>query len=111
LLEGSSGWIHVLRGAIDANPKSLLTSRLKAGEIRLYRSADHARNFLDCIRSRRPPAAPAEVAHRSCSVCILGDIAMRVGQTLKWNPAQERFSNSESANRMLSRSIRSPWKL
>jgi predicted dehydrogenase len=111
LLEGSSGWIHVLRGAMDANPKSLLTSRLKAGEIRLYKSTDHARNFLDCIRSRRPPAAPAEVAHRSCSVCILGDIAMRLGQTLKWDPTQERFSNSESANRMLSRSMRSPWKL
>lgn len=109
--EGSEGWVHVRRGAMDAYPKSLLTSHIGTDEIHLYSSADHARNFIDCIRSRRQPVAPVEIAHRSCSICILGDISMRLGGTLKWDPEKEMFSNSHAANRMLSRPMRNPWIL
>jgi predicted dehydrogenase len=111
LFEGTEGWVYVRRGFIDANPKSLLTSTIKPGEIHLYKSNNHKGNLFDCIKSRKPTVAPAEIAHRSCSVCMLGDIAMKLGRKLKWDPDKEVFIGDEQANRMLSRPARSPWHL
>jgi myo-inositol 2-dehydrogenase/D-chiro-inositol 1-dehydrogenase len=111
LFEGTEGWVYVTRGHIDANPKSLLTSTIKPDEIHLYKSTDHKANFYECIKSRKETVAPAEVAHRSCSVCLLGDIAMRTGRKLKWNPKTEQFVNDADANKLLSKPMRSPWRV
>jgi len=111
LFEGNEGWVYIKRGQIDAEPKSLLTSNIGPNETHLYKSDYHKANFLECIKSRTETAAPVEVGHRSCSVCLLGEIAMRLGRKLKWDPKQERFTNDEQANRMLARPMRSPWCL
>lgn len=111
LFEGSEGWVYVKRGHLDANPKSLLTSPIGPDELQLYKSNNHKANFFECIKSRKETIAPVEVAHRSCSVCLLGEIAMRLGKKLKWDPERERFTNDDQANRMLSRPMRSPWHL
>ncbi|MBN1392069.1 MAG: Gfo/Idh/MocA family oxidoreductase [Sedimentisphaerales bacterium] len=111
VFEGTEGWIYVDRGFIDANPKSLLTSVIAPGEIRLYKSNDHKKNFFDCVKSRSEPAAPVEIGHRSTTMCILGYIAMLLGRKLKWDAEKERFLNDAEANRMLARPMRSPWSL
>lgn len=108
---GSEGWVHVSRGGMDASPKSLLKSVIGPGEIHLYKSTDHTRNFLDCVRSRKKTITPAEVAHHSIMPGFLGSIAMRLGRKLQWDQKQERFINDDEANRMLSRPMRSPWRL
>ena len=69
------------------------------------------RNFLDCVHTREQPFYPAEVGHRSATVCHLGNISMLLGRKMKWDPENERFLNDEQANKMLSRSMRSPWHL
>ena len=113
--EGSEGWVFVLErhlgGTVDAEPKSLLRRTAGPGEIRLPVSNHHQQNFLDCVKSRRDPAAPIEVAVRSDTLCHLSDIAMRLGRKLKWDPAQEEFVGDAEANRMRSRPMRSPWRL
>jgi predicted dehydrogenase len=111
VFEGDKGWVYVRRGFIDANPKSLLTSTIGPDEIHLYKSNSHKGNFLDCIKSRAETVAPVEVGHRSCTVCLLGDIAMRLGRKLRWNPDKEEFVNDDEANRMCARTMRSPWTL
>lgn len=111
LFEGTEGWVYVMRGKIDAQPKSLLTSKIGTDEIQLYKSNNHKGNLLDCIKSRAETIAPAEIAHRSCTVCLLGEIAMRLGRKLKWNPETEQFVNDDVANKMLWRPMRSPWQL
>ena len=111
LFEGTEGWVSVRRGQIDAQPKSLLTSTIGPGEIHLYKSDRHKENLLECIKSRRKTVAPVEIGHRSCTVCLLGEIAMRLGRKLKWNPDTEEFVNDEQANRMIAKPMRSPWKL
>jgi len=68
-------------------------------------------NFLDCVKSRKQTIAPIEVAHRSISVGLLGEIAMLLGRKLQWDPDKERFVNDDTANRMLFRPMRSPWHL
>ena len=109
--EGDQGWVWVTRGRIDTEPKSLLTSTIGPNEIQLYKSNNHKANFLDCVKSRAETIAPVEIAHRSCTVCLLGEIAMRLGRKLKWDPDKERFISDEQANRMLTRPMRSPWRL
>jgi hypothetical protein len=111
VFEGSDGWVYVRRGFIDANPKSLLEETIGPDETKLYVSNHHKANFYECVRSRAETIAPVEVAHRSCAVCLLGDIAMRLGRKLRWDPATERFANDDEANRMMARTQRSPWHL
>jgi len=110
--EGSDGWVTADRGKHDASPKSILDSKIGPKEIHLYESSNHYRNFIDCVLSRKEPVAPAEVAHRSITICHLGNIAMRLGRDkLKWDPVKEQILDDAEAAKMLSRPYRGPWKL
>jgi len=111
LFEGSDGWVFVERGAIDAHPKALLDETIGPGEIHLPLSNDHSQNFLDCVATRATPVSSIDSAVRTDTVCHLSDIAMRLGRKLSWDPAAERFIDDDQANRMLTRSMRSPWHL
>ncbi|MFQ5632552.1 MAG: Gfo/Idh/MocA family protein, partial [bacterium] len=81
--EGTEGWVHVHRGGIDAEPKSLLKSIIGPNEIHLYESTDHAGNFLDCVRSRAKTITPVEVAHYAIMVGHLGGITMKLGRKVR----------------------------
>ena len=107
--EGTEGWVHVDWNSFKTYPESLMDTVIGPDEIHLYKSLDHKRNFLDCIRSGRDPITPVEVGHRSASVCHLANIAMRLQRKLHWDPDKERFINDEPANRLLSKPVRAPW--
>jgi len=110
--EGSEGKVWANRGSHDADPKSILTSEIGPNEVHLYESSNHYRNFIDCVISRKETAAPVEVAHRSITICHLGNIAMRLGrESLKWDPEKEQILGDSEATKMLSREYRAPWKL
>ncbi|MFH1719149.1 MAG: Gfo/Idh/MocA family oxidoreductase [Planctomycetota bacterium] len=116
LFLGTEGWVLVGREFIDAEPKSLLTATIGPDEIRLPRSSDHRRNFIDCVKSRQQTICPVDTAMRSDTICHLDDIAIRLGRSplrgkLKWNPEKEQFINDDQANRMLTRPMRTPWHL
>jgi myo-inositol 2-dehydrogenase / D-chiro-inositol 1-dehydrogenase len=108
---GDKGSVYVRRDFIDSDPKSILEEKFRPNEFTLYASNNHKRNWLDCIKSRAETIAPVEIAHRSCTVCLLGSIAMRLGRKLKWDPAAEKYIGDDEANAMRSRTIRAPWKL
>jgi predicted dehydrogenase len=74
-------------------------------------TADHTRNFLDCIKSRKPTNCPVAVGHRSTSTTLLGKVALRVGRYLAWDAKAQRIVNDEEANRFLDYEYRQPWKL
>jgi predicted dehydrogenase len=124
--EGTEGWIFVTRGnyratasdpvadnngvkPLEASDEKIIKSVIGPNEVHLYESSDHHGNWLDCVRSRKEPIAPVEVAHRSCSTCLLHHIAMKLKRKVYWDPAKERFKNDEEANRMLSRPQRQPY--
>ncbi|HEX2973807.1 MAG TPA: Gfo/Idh/MocA family oxidoreductase [Tepidisphaeraceae bacterium] len=108
---GTEGWLYVNRGTLQASQPSLLTSVIGPSEVHLYNSRDHWDNFLECMRTRQQPICNAEVGHRSATVCHLGNIAMQLKRTVKWDPAKERFVNDVEADRMIDRAKRSPWQL
>jgi predicted dehydrogenase len=108
---GTEGSLYIGDGGIESDPPHLAHSVIGPNEDRVYPNNDHHQNFLDCIKTRRDPAAPIETAHRSVSIGHIGNIAMLLGRKLTWNPETERFVNDPAADRMLSRSMRSPWRL
>jgi hypothetical protein len=109
---GTEGWIHVDRGnKLTASNENLLTGELPANKKPLYVSTDHMMNFIDCIASRKETITPVDVAHRSISVGLLGEIAMTTKATIRWDPDKEVIIGNDTASKMLMRSFRAPWKL
>ena len=107
--EGTEGWIEVDdSGHIEIYPESL-RSRRNLGKG--YPVNDHVRDFLNSVKTRRQPAAPAEGAHRSISACHAANICRRLGRTVKWDPVREVFIGDEQANRLRTRAYRQPWRL
>jgi len=75
-------------------------------------SKDHARNFLDCVKSRHKPICDVGIGHRSTSACLLGNVSFRSQQRLVWDVAAQRLiSGGPDAERYLKREYRVPWKL
>jgi predicted dehydrogenase len=114
---GDDGWIFVSREGqatssdpatssgglkpLDASHPRLLDE--KGITVELPRSDSHHRNWLECVQTNRTPLAPAAVAHRSNSACIVSWIAMKLGRPLRWDAKAEQFVNDAEANAMLSR--------
>ena len=123
--EGSDGWIFVTRGnvgvtasdptsgkvekAFNASNPKILESKIGPNEIQLYNSPEQHGNWLDSIVSKKPTISPAEVAHRSCSACLLAHAAMKTPGKLFWDPKKELFTNNKEANKLLSRPQRFPY--
>jgi hypothetical protein len=109
--EGTKGWVQVNRGGITAHPKEMLSTEFEPNEIRLHKSGNHVRNLLDCVKTRARTISHIDDAVQGDIICHISDIAIRMERKLKWNTRNERFVNSEEANRMLKRAMRSPWRL
>jgi len=90
------------------NLKKAMEPIREAGAIR---DADHARNFVDGVKTRKACNCPIEVGHRSTSATLLGRIALLRRRLLEWDAKAERFTNDDEANKMLSYEYRAPWKL
>jgi len=69
----------------------------------------HARNFLDCIKSRQTPASDLESGHQIVTACHLANISLRTGRKLNWDAQSEQITGDSAANEMLTRPYRSPW--
>jgi len=125
--EGEDGWIFVTRSGapvtssdpdsrdreppLQASDPRILTSEIGEDEIHLYESEEQHTNWVKCIKSRETTVAPVEVAHRSCSACLISHIAMKLPRKLYWDPVNERFKNDDEANAMLSRPQRYPYTM
>jgi predicted dehydrogenase len=112
VFEGTEGMIRIdnMGQNFFATPNSLWPKDVKGTE-KYHSGEDHVRNFLDCIKSRKDPAAPVEIGHRSASLCHLGNIAIKLQAKLKWDPKAERFvgSKADEANALLNRPARDSW--
>jgi predicted dehydrogenase len=108
---GTEGRIAVDREHLVSYPDTILKQPLGTETVPLYQSTDHATNFLECVRSRRPTICAAETAHRAMSVILVGGIAETLHRPLRWDPKRESFPGDAEANRQLSVALRAPWTL
>ena len=113
-MEGTDGWLDIpaWRKPLQASSPEILRSVIGPDETRLFTcpQGEH-RNFLDCVKSREDPYFPVEVGHAMATLMHIGNISMRLGRPLKWNPEEEAFVNDDEADRMRSREMRKPWTI
>jgi hypothetical protein len=63
-------------------------------------------NWLDCIRNGGTPNAPIDVAHRTAAAAHLGNMAIRLGRALHFDPASESIAGDDEATALLGRKYR-----
>lgn len=86
--------------------KEVMESKQVTGQML---DADHARNFLDAVKSRSKPSCDVEYGHRCTSAALVALIAHKTRSFLDWDAQAERFTNSAEANRLLSYVYRKPY--
>ncbi len=69
----------------------------------------HSRNFLDCVKSRKTPAADVEWGHEISTACHLANMSMRLGRQLQWDAAKEDVIGDPEASKWLEKPYRKPW--
>ncbi len=109
-VEGDKGWIETNGRKIEASAPEIANWQAGPESIRLYDSANHYRNFIDCVKTRGTPAESVEIGHRVSTVCHLGNIAMKLDRKLRWDHKAEKFvGDDDEASRMLAQPHRAPW--
>lgn len=112
--QGEKGVVYVKRGELKVNNEKVAPAdyaKLATGAVKLYVSTNHHKDWLDCIKSRKLPVCDVEIGHRSATVCHLGNIAIRTGRKIVWDPAKEVIVGDADAAKLLSKPYREPWKL
>lgn len=123
--EGTEGWVEFSGKGLRTSPEGLKNTTIGPEEIHLPISVknrpknapvnsmpyDHVRNFIACVKSREDPVEYVEAGHRTASLCHLGNIAMKLGRKIRWDPQQEQVLDDGQASAMLSRPLRDPWTL
>ena len=74
-------------------------------------TAFHARNFLDCVKSRAACNCDIETGHLSTAATLIGNIAHKTRSFLEWDGKAEKFTNNDAANKFLQYKYRPPYKL
>ncbi len=123
---GTDGKIFVNRGTIAGKAVDELTTKpLNREAFNLYQDnrerperagkldaiINHMGNFFDCAQSRMAPISDIESQHRSVSTCHLGNIALKLGRKLTWDPKGEQFIGDTEANQLLGRPQRSGFEV
>jgi len=108
---GDKGSLFVYRGGLVANPPELLKSIDVPPIVNSEANAAHVKDFIDCIKSRKKPAADINIGHRSATVCHLGNIAVRTGKKINWDPKKETIPGNSEAASWLTKEYRRPYSL
>jgi predicted dehydrogenase len=112
---GTKGTLGITRAGFKVTPEGAgdkgaalaVSVEEKKGEM----DKAHIANFLACVKSRARPNADIEDGHRSATMCHLGNIATRLGRSLRWDAVHESVVGDPEANRWLSKPYRKPWSL
>ncbi len=110
--EGDEGWVEVGdSGGIEVSSEVLKkkVAQLPKKESGLDVKA-HSRNFFDCIKSRKAPAANANVMRHSHIASHAAAMSWLLNRKLKFDPVKEEFINDNEANGLRTRPARQ-WRL
>jgi len=111
IFEGEKGLLYVNRGVVRVWPEEVFETPIKDTDTRLYASKEHHQNWLECIKTRKLPICDVAIGHRSATVCHLGNIAIRTGRKIQWDPVKELIVGDAEAAKLTTKEYRAPWKL
>lgn len=111
IFEGEKGLLYVNRGVVRVWPEKIFEEPIQDTDIRLYKSPQHFQNWLECIKTRKLPICDVAIGHRSATVCHLGNIAVRTGHKIQWDPVKEVIVDDAEAAKLTKKEYRAPWKL
>lgn len=114
--EGTDGWISVDRGGYKVSDPDIEREPLGENDVHLRQTNGeayhgHHADWLECIKTRKRPICDVEIGARSATICHLGNIAVRTGKTVHWDPQKEVITNDESLNRWVDKPYRAPYRL
>jgi len=69
------------------------------------------RDLANCIITRKRPFRDVEFAHRTATICHLGNICYMLKRSLKWDPDKEEFIGDAEAQKLIDRPRRGPWQI
>lgn len=110
---GEDGWVYVNRGKFDASNEDWMDIKElpdSEAKIKLVKSTNHYRNFIDSVKSRKPTLCPVEVGHHSAVPGHLGHISMMVGRKIRWDVEKEQILDDPEASTMMDRMYRPPYQ-
>ena len=127
MFTGTDGRIFVNRGTVSGKPvEDLEQDPLPREEFKLYAHdnldrpermgkldsiVNHMGNFFDCIKTREEPISDVVSQHQSVTTCHIGNISMRLGRPLQWDPEAETFIGDDEANQWLCREQRKGYEI
>jgi predicted dehydrogenase len=108
LVVDRDGW-EVHPETDDQGPKMQAVERITGSQNGLDL---HARNFIECVREGKKETNANPAIGRAASIMAhMGNIALRTGKKISWDPQNNRFLGDPAANNFLKPVYRQPWKL
>jgi predicted dehydrogenase len=104
-LIGSKGWVGNAewRGRLQASDEKILHMKYAPGTSKHWAMPPgEQRNFIDCVKSRKPTTYTEDTMHRLHATLLMGDLSIRLGRKLRWDAAKEEFVNDAEANALRS---------
>ena len=109
---GEDGWVFTDRRQFKASNAEWTKEGFDPGPVKAYRSDDHRRNFVDCIKSRKQCICPAETGHRSITPGHLAYVSDALKRPLKWDAKNENIVGDAEADKLLKKlDYRGDWSL
>lgn len=110
---GTKGWISLSRSSAQSDIPEIdrkLNSFPKndAGNIRSENNT-MGKVFIDIVRGKREELCPLDEAIISDTISHMGDIAIRTGRKVTWNPAKGKVAGDRQANKLYIREMRAPY--
>jgi len=93
---GTEGSPDISRKFLDSKPESIPKMELKASDKLVYATDNHYTDWINAIKKRSKPICPAEVGHRTATICHLGNITYDLNRELQWDPVKEKFDDGEA---------------
>ena len=111
-VEGDRGWVQsrAWRSPLEASDPAILDAVIAPDDDKLWsRPPSEHVDFINAVINRsKTTYSPKDIHHLSTAM-HLGNISMRLGRKLRWDPVAQAFPDDAEASRMLSCPLRAPW--
>jgi predicted dehydrogenase len=113
---GNNGTLIVDRGGWEVVPENGKDGPLVPEMPRVQGTGEgltlHVQNFINCVKeNERETNANPTIGRAVASMAHMGNIAIRTGQKIYWDPENNNFINNPEASRLITPVYRDPWKL